>query len=87
MGKTFRIADHARQYISDAGFVDIKEEKYKMPVGDWSSDAKMKTIGQYNLLYCVQGLEGFALFLLSTVMKVSGLSRVSEDSTISLLYF
>jgi hypothetical protein len=71
MSKTFRISEHAKEYIRDVGFVDVKEKKYKLPVGDWSSDPKMKMLGQWNLLYCVEGLEGFALFLLNKVMEVS----------------
>ena len=71
MGKTFRIANRAKEYITQAGFVDVVEKKYKMPIGDWSIDPKFKKIGLYNLLYCVQGLEGFALFILSKVMGVS----------------
>lgn len=71
MGKTFRVGERARELITSAGFVNVTEKKYKLPVGDWSSDPKMKTLGQWNLLYCVQGLEGFALFLLSKIMKVS----------------
>jgi hypothetical protein len=71
MGKSFRIPERSKEYITAAGFVDVTEKKYKLPIGDWSSDPKMKTLGQWNLLYCTQGLEGFALFLLSKVMKVS----------------
>ena len=71
MGKTFRIADRAKEYLTAAGFINVVEKKYKMPIGNWSRDPKFKTIGLYNLLYCVQGLEGFALFILSKIMGVS----------------
>src|SRR5947207_772694 len=36
MGKTFRIADNAAQLIRDAGFTDVRESWYKVPVGPWS---------------------------------------------------
>jgi hypothetical protein len=71
MGKTFWIADRAKEYLTAAGFINVVEKKYKMPIGNWSSDPKFKTIGLYNLLYCVKGLEGFALFILSKIMGVS----------------
>lgn len=70
-GRTFRICNHAKEYISNAGFIDVKETKYKIPIGGWSSDLKMKQVGRYNLLQFTQGVEGFALFLLKDVMKVS----------------
>jgi len=71
MGKTFRIADRAKEHCMSAGFVNVAEKKFKMPIGPWSRDPKFKTIGSYNLLYCVEGLEGFALFILSKIMGVS----------------
>lgn len=70
MGKTFRIANMAKDLITDAGFVDVVEKKYMLPVGDWMADPKMKEVGRWNLLYTVQGLEGWALFLLAKIMKV-----------------
>jgi hypothetical protein len=71
MGRTFRTADHCKEWIAAAGFVDVVEKRFKMPIGGWSSDPKFKRIGEFNLLYVVQGLEGFALFILSKVMGVS----------------
>lgn len=41
------------------------------PIGGWSSDPKMKDIGRWNLLQFTQGVEGFVLFLLKDVLKVS----------------
>jgi hypothetical protein len=70
MGKTFRIAEMAKDLIIDAGFVDVVEKRYKLPVGDFMEDPKMKEVGRWNLLYTVQGLEGWALFLLAKIMKV-----------------
>lgn len=70
-GKTFRIADRARNYIVEAGFEEVTEKKYKVPVGRWSSDPKLKDIGMWNWLHCDEGLEGWAMFLLISVMGVS----------------
>jgi hypothetical protein len=78
MGKTFEIFDHAKDYITDAGFVDIKETVYKVPIGGWSSDPKSKEIGRWNLLQINQGLEGFALFILSSVLGVSNTSTLHQ---------
>lgn len=80
MGKTFRAGERARELITNAGFTNVTEKRYKLPIGDWSSDPKMKELGQWNLLYCVQGLEGFALFLLSKIMEVSDILPRSRSS-------
>jgi hypothetical protein len=69
-GKTFRIADLAKGYIESAGFEDVVERKLKLPVGGWSSDPKYKELGRWNLLHCEQGIEGWAMALLTRVMGV-----------------
>jgi len=48
--------------------VSVFEKKYKVPVGAWPSDPKLKVIGQYNLLYCVNGLEGWVLWSLTNIL-------------------
>ncbi|MCJ1367644.1 hypothetical protein MMC16_006778 [Acarospora aff. strigata] len=68
MGKTFRILDLQKQYVIDAGFENVVEKKYKMPVGPWSSDPKLKEIGRWHLLECFEGIEGWAMALLTRVM-------------------
>lgn len=69
-GKTFRIADLARGYIESAGFEEVVEKKFKLPVGGWSSDSKYKELGRWNLLHCERGIEGWAMALLTRVMGV-----------------
>lgn len=68
-GKTFRIADLARGYIEHAGFVQVVEKKFKLPVGGWSSDPKYKELGQWNLIHCEKGIEGWAMALLTRIME------------------
>lgn len=69
-GKTFRIADLARRYIEDAGFEGVVEKKFKLPVGGWSSDPYYKELGQWNLIHCERGIEGWAMALLTRIMEV-----------------
>ena len=71
MGREFNIIEHSRQYMADAGYVEIQEKKFKLPVGPWSSDRKMKEIGAWNHHYMLQGLEGMCLFLFTKVLGVS----------------
>ncbi|KAN0096395.1 S-adenosyl-L-methionine-dependent methyltransferase [Hyaloscypha variabilis] len=71
MGRTFLIGKQAKGLLEAAGFVNVVEKKYKVPVGSWPSNKELKNIGQYNLLYCVQGLEGWALWILTTILKWS----------------
>ncbi|KAI1914908.1 hypothetical protein LOZ12_003403 [Ophidiomyces ophidiicola] len=71
IGKTLRIAEMAKECMEDAGFTNVTEVKFKLPVGAWSSDKRMKELGQWNLLHCEQGIEGWALALLTRVLQWS----------------
>ena len=71
MGKTFENAQFTKENMVKAGFVDVVEKKFKMPIGPWSSDPKMKELGRWNLLFFEQGIEGMALFLLTQILGVS----------------
>lgn len=68
MGRTFQIGARMKQQIMDAGFVNVVEKKYKVPIGGWSSDKRLKEVGLYTLLFLDQSLEGFALYMLKEVM-------------------
>ncbi|GLA61676.1 hypothetical protein AtubIFM56815_002535 [Aspergillus tubingensis] len=67
-GKTFRIADLAKGYMQQAGFHNVTEHRMKLPVGQWSRDKKLKKLGMWNLVHCEQGIEGWAMALLTRVM-------------------
>lgn len=85
MGKTFRILDLQKQYIIDAGFENVVEQRYKMPVGPWSSDPKLKEIGRWHLLECFQGIEGWSMALLTRVMGVCGYEILQSSFLLTVL--
>ncbi|KIX08590.1 uncharacterized protein Z518_03246 [Rhinocladiella mackenziei CBS 650.93] len=68
MGKTFRILDLQKDYVEQAGFVNVVEKRYKMPLGPWPKDPKLKEIGRWHLLEAYQGLEGWTLALFTRVL-------------------
>jgi len=70
-GKTFAVYEHVKERITKAGFVDVREHKFKLPVGPWSSDKKMKEIGNWNLFFFLQDKMAFCNYLLGRVMGVS----------------
>ncbi|KAK7564384.1 S-adenosyl-L-methionine-dependent methyltransferase [Phyllosticta citricarpa] len=67
-GKTMRVIDNMKRWITDTGFQEVSEVRYKVPVGPWSSDTKLKEPGKWNMLYCYHGCEGWAMFLLTHVL-------------------
>jgi hypothetical protein len=70
MGQTFLIGQRSKQLIKEAGFVDVVETRYKLPIGGWMDDKKWKELGRWNLLFLNTGLEGMQLFILKTVLGV-----------------
>jgi len=71
MGKSFAVGQHTKTRMKEAGFLNVKEHKFKLPVGPWSSDKKMKEIGTWNLFFFLRDTEGFCMYLLGKVMGVS----------------
>jgi ubiquinone/menaquinone biosynthesis C-methylase UbiE len=69
LGQTFGVVIDQKNmgWLKDAGFADVKEERLKLPMGDWARDAKWKRVGSFNLAATEEGLEGFALFILTQV--------------------
>jgi hypothetical protein len=73
-GKSLRSYTFMKELMSTAGFVDIEEKNFKIPVGTWPSDPKMKELGRWGCLFCLEGLESWALYLLSQILKVGNYS-------------
>jgi hypothetical protein len=69
-GKSFSIAEDSEKLITEAGFVNVKCETFKWPIGTWPKERKMKTIGAYNRLGINEGLEGWAIFLFTKHLGV-----------------
>lgn len=78
LGKTFAIYDFNEDLIREAGFIDVQKQTFKVPVGPWPRDPKMKELGQWNKLFCLEGLESWSLYLLSTVLGVCHLQRIEQ---------
>ncbi|KAK1545784.1 UMTA [Colletotrichum paranaense] len=70
LGKTGKqTRDHGiANGMRNAGFVDIVEKSWPIPIGGWASDPKLKEVGAVNLQYIDQSLEGFGTFLLRQMM-------------------
>jgi hypothetical protein len=65
-GKEFDIWIRIKELMTRAGFVDVVETRTKWPMNRWSSNLKMKELGRWNQLRITQGIEGFAMRMLTT---------------------
>jgi hypothetical protein len=69
-GKTLRIVDESAHYMREAGFEEVTEQRFAMPVGRWPKDKRLKEIGLFNRLQWEEGIEGWTMMLLTQVLKV-----------------
>ncbi|KAI1736066.1 S-adenosyl-L-methionine-dependent methyltransferase [Xylaria scruposa] len=69
-GRTFQPVEDNIQLkaMEAAGFVDIKVYNMKTTLGPWAADAKYKEIGQYARLALEQDIEGFVMYMWTTVL-------------------
>ncbi|PSN70480.1 S-adenosyl-L-methionine-dependent methyltransferase, partial [Corynespora cassiicola Philippines] len=70
-GKSLRTVDESKAGIEAAGFVNVVEHRWKIPLGGWAADKRFKEIGQYNRAHWEQGIEGWSIYLLTTLLKWS----------------
>lgn len=47
--------------VREAGFVNVEEKIFKVPVGVWPRNPKMKTVGLYNRSMIYDGLQGISM--------------------------
>ncbi|GKT47757.1 putative methyltransferase tdiE [Colletotrichum spaethianum] len=52
----------------NAGYVDVVERKWPIPIGPWPAKPEMKRLGICTLDFLEQSIEGFGLFLLKEIL-------------------
>ncbi|KAJ5928422.1 hypothetical protein N7466_007378 [Penicillium verhagenii] len=65
-GRPFQVQDKMRSSLERAGFVEIQEKVYKVPVGPWARDPVLKELGLLHNQHWATGLEGYCMWLLTT---------------------
>lgn len=56
-------------WIKDAGFQNVRHQKFKFPIGPWPKDRRLKELGLWNVVQALEGLEGFSLRLYCSVLS------------------
>ena len=49
------------QYLKDAGFINVQQRKFKIPIGTWPKNKTLKTVGLYGRMMIYDGLEANSL--------------------------
>jgi len=61
MGKPMRIANKLKGWYEQAGFVDVQEEVFKLPLNPWPRDPQFKMLGRFHERNYLEGLQGLSL--------------------------
>lgn len=64
-GRSLLTQETMRSAIEKAGFIDVREKLYKVPIGVWPKDKLLKEVGLLNHHHWKSGLEGYAMWLLT----------------------
>ncbi|KAF3927348.1 hypothetical protein ABW21_db0203263 [Orbilia brochopaga] len=64
-GATFQVASNMKKWCEDAGFTEVTQTYFKIPIGPWPRDKHDKIVGSFNLANMLQAVEGFSLHLLT----------------------
>lgn len=70
-GKSLRLVDESADNMIRAGLVDVVQKRFRVPIGGWAKDPHLKEVGKYNWLHWFEGIEGWAMMLLTSILNVS----------------
>ncbi|KAJ5241800.1 uncharacterized protein N7469_000127 [Penicillium citrinum] len=64
-GRSLTTQETMKAAIEKAGFVDVHEHLYRLPLGPWAKNEVLKEAGRINYHHWSAGLEGYAMWLLT----------------------
>jgi hypothetical protein len=70
-GKDGLCSTKYKQYMEDAGFIDVKESHYKWPINPWPTDPHEKEKGKFSLTNFLLGLESISMALMIRYLDMS----------------
>ncbi|PGH33481.1 hypothetical protein GX50_03716 [[Emmonsia] crescens] len=67
-GKDMKVVHKYPDMMKEAGFVDIVDDVYKVPLSPWPKDKRLKEIARYEQLVMLESVEAYTLALLTRVL-------------------
>lgn len=68
MGRALDNPEKYPEWMKDAGFINVTYAPYKWPSNPWPRDDKHKTLGLWNQVNTLDGLEGFSMAIFTRVL-------------------
>lgn len=81
-GKSLNTVEEMKDGMIKAGFIDVTERFFKLPIGPWPKDQRLKALGRYQRLVWDESIEMWMMMFLTKVMGVGRLPlvRIVTDS-------
>ncbi|QSS59193.1 TAM domain methyltransferase [Histoplasma capsulatum] len=70
-GKELGVEGGWKEGMEQAGFVDVEEVVFKVPLSPWPKDARMKDLGRYQATHVQEMLQSYSLALFTRVLEWS----------------
>lgn len=77
-GKNIEVAISHKQWMEDAGFVDVEEAIMQVPMGNWAKGKEMKQLGMYHLAQSLDAVDAYSLQLYTQVLGLGVEETVAE---------
>lgn len=68
MGRPVDQSHMYRQWMEEAGFRDIEEQRFVWPTNSWPRDKKLKELGKWTEVNLSEGMDGFTLAIFTRVL-------------------
>lgn len=68
IGRTMDPAPHFTKWAGEAGFERVTEQRFKLPIGSWPKDARLKEVGTLMGVNFFEGVEAFTAALFTDVL-------------------
>ena len=70
-GKSLQTVNEMEENMKKAGFSDVTVHTFKIPIGPWPQDKRLKTLGRYQRLVWEESLEMWVMMLWTSILGVS----------------
>lgn len=95
VGIDLAVAQKFKAMMENAGFKDVTEKVFDLPLGDWPEDRRLKEVGMFQRFQMVEGIHGIAFGLLTRIAGwrperveafLAGVRREMKDRNVHSLY-
>ncbi|ROT37129.1 S-adenosyl-L-methionine-dependent methyltransferase [Sodiomyces alkalinus F11] len=85
IGRNISPAPSFKKWAEDAGFDNVTQQTFKLPVGTWAKDQRLKECGLYARQNFLEGVQGFTAQLFKDLLN-AGVRAAVRDNKVHALF-